>query len=126
MSEINTTKLPPRDTEDSEAKAVGHSPASEHFDEKQRPVHDHNDEKPIFEESYDLNVRDPFPIDESMPEETNQVFLLSFPLGLVIKAFHLQLTLRALVVGAVLGCVVGASNIYLGLKTGFTFGPQLF
>jgi len=21
---------------------------------------------------------------------------------------------------------VGASNIYLGLKTGFTFGPQLF
>lgn len=22
--------------------------------------------------------------------------------------------------------IVGASNIYLGLKTGFTFGPQLF
>lgn len=22
-------------------------------------------------------------------------------------------------------CVVGASNIYLGLKTGFTFGPQV-
>jgi hypothetical protein len=54
-----------------------------------------------------------------------------------------QLTVRALVVGALLGCVgqcgcyqlsfiiantrlVGASNIYLGLKTGFTFGPQLF
>ncbi|KAH9940539.1 OPT oligopeptide transporter [Epithele typhae] len=37
-----------------------------------------------------------------------------------------QLTLRAIVVGCCLGAVVGASNIYLGLKTGFTFGPQLF
>ncbi|TBU37715.1 OPT oligopeptide transporter [Dichomitus squalens] len=35
-----------------------------------------------------------------------------------------QLTLRAIVVGCALGAVVGASNIYLGLKTGFTFGPQ--
>ncbi|KAM5543115.1 hypothetical protein V8D89_002989 [Ganoderma adspersum] len=37
-----------------------------------------------------------------------------------------QLTLRAIIVGCALGAVVGASNIYLGLKTGFTFGPQLF
>lgn len=37
-----------------------------------------------------------------------------------------QLTLRALLVGSCLGAVVGASNIYLGLKSGFTFGPQLF
>ncbi|RPD63758.1 OPT oligopeptide transporter [Lentinus tigrinus ALCF2SS1-6] len=37
-----------------------------------------------------------------------------------------QLTLRAILVGCALGAVVGASNIYLGLKTGFTFGPQLF
>ena len=33
---------------------------------------------------------------------------------------------RALIVGCALGAVVGAANIYLGLKTGFTFGPQLF
>lgn len=39
---------------------------------------------------------------------------------------HRQLSFRAIVVGCVLGAVVGASNIYLGLKTGFTFGPQLF
>ena len=72
--------------------------------------------------------RDPFPIDPNVPEETH------------------QLTVRALVVGAALGCIgeanhyfdkiplladspmasVGASNVYLGLKTGFTFGPQLF
>ncbi|KAK2461174.1 hypothetical protein APHAL10511_006701 [Amanita phalloides] len=37
-----------------------------------------------------------------------------------------QLSVRAIVVGCGLGAVVGASNIYLGLKTGFTFGPQLF
>ncbi|KAI0633640.1 OPT oligopeptide transporter [Trametes polyzona] len=35
-----------------------------------------------------------------------------------------QLTIRAIFVGCCLGAVVGASNIYLGLKTGFTFGPQ--
>ncbi|ETS64672.1 hypothetical protein PaG_00619 [Moesziomyces aphidis] len=37
-----------------------------------------------------------------------------------------QLTVRALVVGTVLGCVIAASNVYLGLKTGFTFGASLF
>ncbi|KAI0761256.1 oligopeptide transporter [Trametes elegans] len=37
-----------------------------------------------------------------------------------------QLTIRAVFVGCALGAIVGASNIYLGLKTGFTFGPQLF
>jgi hypothetical protein len=43
---------------------------------------------------------DPFPIDPSIPEENN------------------ALTVRAIIVGCVLGAVVGASNIYLGLKTG--------
>lgn len=37
-----------------------------------------------------------------------------------------QLTVRAVVVGSLLGLIVGASNIYLGLKTGFTFGASLF
>ncbi|KAG6895581.1 hypothetical protein C0992_000543, partial [Termitomyces sp. T32_za158] len=50
----------------------------------------------------------PFPVDPDEMEETH------------------QLTVRAVFVGCVLGAVVGASNIYLGLKTGFTFGPQLF
>ncbi|KAL0576390.1 hypothetical protein V5O48_005579 [Marasmius crinis-equi] len=56
----------------------------------------------------DHDVSKPFPIDPSAPEETH------------------QLTVRALIVGSCLGAVVGASNVYLGLKTGFTFGPQLF
>lgn len=35
------------------------------------------------------------------------------------------LTVRALVIGTALGLVIAASNIYLGLKTGFTFGASL-
>ncbi|KXN85831.1 putative metal-nicotianamine transporter YSL7 [Leucoagaricus sp. SymC.cos] len=56
----------------------------------------------------DHDVTKPFPIDPDEPEE------------------EYQLTVRAIVVGSCLGAIVGASNIYLGLKTGFTFGPQLF
>lgn len=36
------------------------------------------------------------------------------------------LTVRAVVVGLVLGSLVNASNVYLGLKTGFTFSATLF
>lgn len=46
---------------------------------------------------------DPFPIDPSVPVE------------------EFQLTVRAIVVGCILGSIVGASNIYLGLKTGYVF-----
>ncbi|KAF5310734.1 hypothetical protein D9619_007896 [Psilocybe cf. subviscida] len=61
------------------------------------------------EESFDdHDVTKPFPIDQYEIEETH------------------QLSFRAIAVGCLLGAVVGASNIYLGLKTGFTFGPQLF
>ncbi|KAJ3564039.1 hypothetical protein NP233_g8551 [Leucocoprinus birnbaumii] len=56
----------------------------------------------------DHDVTRPFPVDPNEPEE------------------EYQLTVRAVFVGCCLGAVVGASNIYLGLKTGFTFGPQLF
>ncbi|TFK26572.1 OPT oligopeptide transporter [Coprinopsis marcescibilis] len=62
-----------------------------------------------FDEGYEgHDVTRPFPIDPEAIEETH------------------QLTFRAVFVGCCLGAVVGASNIYLGLKTGFTFGPQLF
>ncbi|KAJ2903851.1 putative oligopeptide transporter protein [Zalerion maritima] len=36
------------------------------------------------------------------------------------------LTVRAVLVGLVLGSLVNASNVYLGLKTGFTFGASMF
>ncbi|KDR80207.1 hypothetical protein GALMADRAFT_242499 [Galerina marginata CBS 339.88] len=66
---------------------------------------------PIGQEKEDYTTYDvtmPFPIEDDEIEETH------------------QLTFRAVFVGCCLGAIVGASNIYLGLKTGFTFGPQLF
>lgn len=35
-------------------------------------------------------------------------------------------TIRAVLLGCICGALVGASNIYLGLKTGWTFGASLF
>ncbi|TPX55977.1 hypothetical protein PhCBS80983_g04886 [Powellomyces hirtus] len=35
-------------------------------------------------------------------------------------------TIRASIIGSLLGCFVAASNFYLGLKVGWTFGAQLF
>lgn len=69
--------------------------------------------KPLASHSRSLSLTshcsgDPFPIDPEAPVE------------------DYQLTVRAIIIGCALGAVVGASNIYLGLKTGFTFGPQLF
>ncbi|KAK3817513.1 MAG: OPT oligopeptide transporter protein-domain-containing protein [Benniella sp.] len=37
-----------------------------------------------------------------------------------------QFTWRATIVGSLLGCVVAASNLYLGLKIGWTFGAALW
>ncbi|KIO17519.1 hypothetical protein M407DRAFT_228119 [Tulasnella calospora MUT 4182] len=75
-------------------------------DEKGGVAHTH--ETDHEEEMQHYIPGDPFPVDPNAPEEEH------------------QLTIRALIVGCALGAVVGASNIYLGLKTGFTFGPQLF
>ncbi|KAK0624555.1 OPT oligopeptide transporter protein-domain-containing protein [Bombardia bombarda] len=36
------------------------------------------------------------------------------------------LTFRAVITGCILGSLVSASNLYLGLKTGFTFGASMF
>jgi OPT family oligopeptide transporter len=36
------------------------------------------------------------------------------------------LTIRAVVTGCLLGCLVNASNLYLGLKTGFVFSANMF
>ncbi|KAK1226738.1 hypothetical protein PQX77_010283 [Marasmius sp. AFHP31] len=79
-----------------------------HDDEKRESVPPSESEGEAFKSFDDHDVSKPFPIDPSQPEETH------------------QLTFRALFVGSCLGAVVGASNVYLGLKTGFTFGPQLF
>jgi hypothetical protein len=50
----------------------------------------------------------PLPMDLGLPEEGE------------------ILTVRAVFVGVILGALVNASNLYLGLKTGFTFGSAMF
>ncbi|KAF8552612.1 OPT superfamily oligopeptide transporter [Imleria badia] len=55
-----------------------------------------------------INTDDPFPIDPHSPVEER------------------QFTLRAVLVGCALGAIIAASNVYLGLKTGWTFGASLF
>lgn len=64
-----------------------------------RGEHDQNSlkEELIQEETPDLYK--PFPIDETTPYEEN------------------ILTIRAVVVGIILGCLVNASNLYLGTMT---------
>ncbi|KAA8914602.1 OPT oligopeptide transporter protein-domain-containing protein [Sphaerosporella brunnea] len=52
----------------------------------------------------------PFPIDPDVPEETHRQIL----------------TVRAVMVGCILGGFVNASNVYLGLKTGWMFSANLF
>ncbi|OZJ02039.1 hypothetical protein BZG36_05084 [Bifiguratus adelaidae] len=55
-----------------------------------------------------INTDDPFPEDPNAdPDDKNFTF-------------------RATLVGCVLGGVIAASNVYLGLKTGWTFGASLF
>ncbi|EGN94830.1 hypothetical protein SERLA73DRAFT_114279 [Serpula lacrymans var. lacrymans S7.3] len=58
--------------------------------------------------SRQVNTDDPFPEDPDSPIEEQ------------------QLTFRAVIVGCGLGAVISASNVYLGLKTGWTFGASLF
>ncbi|KAI1185606.1 OPT oligopeptide transporter protein-domain-containing protein [Nemania serpens] len=63
------------------------------------------DEKEL-EEELDLYV--PLKMDPNIPHEEN------------------PLTVRAVIVGIALGALVNASNLYLGLKTGFTFSANIF
>ncbi|TFK32332.1 oligopeptide transporter [Crucibulum laeve] len=82
--------------------------SSVEYDNEKKHTSLEGQEDGVLETYDDHDVTKPFPIDPNEPEETH------------------QLTFRAVFVGCLLGAIVGASNIYLGLKTGFTFGPQLF
>ncbi len=94
------------------------APYSDEGEEKQSPVNEKDSESSKDVLSYHkdgvldspprddtdgirlVNDGNPFPPDPTAPEETT------------------QLTVRAVLVGSLLGLIVGASNIYLGLKTG--------
>lgn len=61
------------------------------------------------EEEEDSFIRDPFRPFDGLPPEKQWV-----------------MTIRAVFVGLCCGCLVNASNVYLGLKTGWTFSANLF
>jgi hypothetical protein len=54
-------------------------------------------------------IADPFAPYNDLPEER-----------------HWIVTFRAMFIGCCCGALVNASNVYLGLKTGWTFGASLF
>ncbi|TKX22412.1 oligopeptide transporter-like protein 1 [Elsinoe australis] len=65
-------------------------------------------EKELELEEPELDLYKPFPVSKDIAHEE-----------------HI-LTPRALIVGIILGSLVNCSNVYLGLKTGFTFGSSMF
>ncbi|CDS11287.1 hypothetical protein LRAMOSA03550 [Lichtheimia ramosa] len=63
---------------------------------------------------------------EELYEKSDQVAIKDDePIGHVIVE-EWQFTWRASVVGSLLGCLIAASNTYLGLKIGWTFGASMF
>jgi hypothetical protein len=72
-----------------------------------------------------VNDGSPFPVDPNLPVETSQLtwraVIIGSLLGLIVgKSYQILRYLRNLIL------LSGASNVYLGLKTGFTFGAGLF
>ncbi|KAJ1333791.1 OPT/YSL family transporter [Microdochium nivale] len=77
--------------------------------EKQEAYFIDGEEKHAAEEEHEfLDNTVPFPPMKGQPDEDR------------------QFTFRAVIVGTLLGAIVSASNIYLGLKTSWTFGASLF
>ncbi|EIN03515.1 OPT oligopeptide transporter [Punctularia strigosozonata HHB-11173 SS5] len=71
-------------------------------------VEDNSEEDPSIGNEPPLSVFEPFPVDPTAPVEEQ------------------QFTVRAVLTGCCLGGLIAASNMYLGLKTGWTFGASLF
>ncbi|KAI1822520.1 OPT oligopeptide transporter protein-domain-containing protein [Xylaria intraflava] len=109
-SPVGTTSIeapiepPPADIDEKSGDVqVDEKSGDVQIDEKSSDVQ--VDEKEA-EENLDLYV--PLKMDPNIPFEEN------------------PLTVRAVVVGIALGVLVNASNLYLGLKTGFTFSANIF
>jgi OPT family oligopeptide transporter len=64
--------------------------------------------------------------ESDVPDETITDLFTSFPPIKGVAVEENPLTVRAVVIGIILGSLVNASNVYLGLKTGFTFPATLF
>lgn len=78
------------------------------LDEKKGPTYVGEMEETDMGDKEEITV-DPFVPFDDLPPERERV-----------------LTVRAMIVGCICGALVNASNVYLGLKTGWTFGASLF
>ncbi|KAI1201182.1 OPT oligopeptide transporter protein-domain-containing protein [Nemania serpens] len=78
---------------------------------------------PTEEKTYD-KYEDVKVIDEEVEEELDLYVPLKMDPNIPYEAN--PLTVRAVIVGIALGALVNASNLYLGLKTGFTFSANIF
>ncbi|KAF5025367.1 hypothetical protein F66182_2532 [Fusarium sp. NRRL 66182] len=81
-----------------------------------QPTHD--EKQPDF----DLDLKSEA---DSEDERITDLFS-SFPPAKGVEYESNPLTFRAVAVGIILGSLVNASNVYLGLKTGFTFPATMF
>jgi hypothetical protein len=61
-----------------------------------------------------------------LSEDAISDLYVPLPMDLGLEPETNILTFRAVFVGIILGALVNASNLYLGLKTGFTFGSAMF
>jgi OPT family oligopeptide transporter len=75
-----------------------------------------------------LDPSDPVKVSLDIAEEENEVDDIFKPLPRLkgVPDEPMPLTIRAVVIGCLLGSLVNCSNVYLGLKTGFTFGASMF
>ena len=83
--------------------------ASDDLDEKKDPTYYREMEETDVNYKPEHVVVDPFVPYDDLPDENKNI-----------------LTVRAMIVGCICGALVNASNVYLGLKTGWTFGASLF
>lgn len=102
MGQVNP-KVPPNTEKENTFHTPAHAYAADEKDLEVERV------KSLDAEHHDDFTIDPFKPFDDLPEENRSI-----------------LTIRALFVGLCCGALVNASNVYLGLKTGWTFTANLF
>ncbi|KAK6949872.1 hypothetical protein Daesc_008195 [Daldinia eschscholtzii] len=87
-------------------------------------VAEKTEKKPVVGKEGDQNI-DIVDVDVDAVEEELDLYVPLKMDGSFVDQ-HDPLTARAVIIGIVLGSLVNASNLYLGLKTGFTFAASMF
>ncbi|EAA29405.2 hypothetical protein GE21DRAFT_1685 [Neurospora crassa] len=95
------------------------------FDASAANVRPFSESTPAYENASDVKEKVSVEVESTGEIEEEDLFA---PLKMDASVVHEEnpLTIRAVVTGIVLGCLVSASNLYLGLKTGFTFSANMF